>query len=49
MNIFNIILVGLTELLGGMVPADNATNNDMALKALGGIIDPNKIRWDPVS
>ena len=33
----------------GWFTADNATNNDTALKALGKAIDPNKIHWDPVS
>ncbi|KAF7364524.1 HAT family dimerization domain-containing protein [Mycena venus] len=32
----------------GWFTADNATNNDTALKALGKEIDPLKLRWDPV-
>lgn len=32
----------------GWFTADNATNNDTALKALGKEIDPLKLRWDPI-
>jgi hypothetical protein len=32
----------------GWGTADNATNNDTALKAFGKEIDPQKLRWDPI-
>lgn len=44
---------GMTSLNGthqiGWFTADNATNNDTALKALGKMVDPDQARWDPVS
>ena len=28
--------------------ADNAPNNDTALKEFGRVVDPEKTRWDPI-
>lgn len=32
----------------GLFTADNATNNDTAIKAVGAIIDPSGEEWDPI-
>jgi hypothetical protein len=32
----------------GWFTADNATNNDTAIKAVGAIIDPSGEEWDPI-
>jgi hypothetical protein len=32
----------------GWFTADNAPNNDTALKEFGQVVDPEKMRWDPI-